>query len=242
MPVLSRIRHLVRSSREVTPDVYQLTVKGVNIILFAEKELTLIDTGFPGSATQVAGLLHSLGRSLAEISLIILTHNHLDHAGGLAELKKLTRAKVAAHKADITGNKHRPPNAVEGQKQVPIVFNNALHSVFSVKFSDVDIPLAGGEILAPRGGLEVIHTPGHTPGSISLFSPKDRLLIAGDALRNHSQTLHIPPKMVSHNQTQAVDSIRKMLQSDFAILCCGHGQPLTADPRAQVQHLVSKIK
>lgn len=87
---------------EVISHVYQITIRGANIILIAEEKLTLVDTGFHGSSPKIISFIHSLRRSAEEVALIILTHNHLDHVGGLAELKRLTTVKVAAHKADIS--------------------------------------------------------------------------------------------------------------------------------------------
>ncbi|MFC1941090.1 MBL fold metallo-hydrolase [Chloroflexota bacterium] len=102
MSVLSqKYGTILKGVLEVIPKVYQLTIGGVNMILIAEEELTLIDTGFRGSSAHLIDLIHRVGRSVEEIGLIILTHNHYDHAGGLTDLNKLIKAKVAAHKADI---------------------------------------------------------------------------------------------------------------------------------------------
>ena len=235
MTVLSQIQRFIKSTSEIIPDVYQLTFRGANVVLIVEEELTLIDTGIRGSSPQIIAFIHSLGRSPEEISLIILTHNHLDHMGGLAELKQLSPAKVAIHKADISN--------IVASWRVPITpLSSTFRSVFSIKYSDVDTRLVGGEVLEPLGGLEVIHTPGHTPGSISLFSPQNKLLIAGDALRKRRKTLHLPPKMASADLARAVGSIKKMSRLDFDILCFGHGLPLTDDIHTKLQNLIERIK
>ena len=146
--VLPRLCSLMsRNALEVAPGAYQLTVRYVNIILIAEEELTIIDTGYLGSSGQIVDYIHSLGRSPEEISLIILTHNHLDHIGGLSELRKLTEAKVAIHKADIAD--------IEGQRHYPRVVKKALRvpplstlrSAFSIKSDEVDIqPLSNPDV------------------------------------------------------------------------------------------------
>ncbi len=105
-----------------------------------------------------------------------------------------------------------------------------------------DIPLAGGEVLEPLGGLEVVHTPGHTPGSISLYSPREKLLIIGDALGKRRRGLRLPPKMASTDLTQAMDSVRRIARLDFDILCFGHGRPLSGDVHSKVQDLVERTK
>ena len=62
---------LLKGILEVIPNVYQLTIGGINRILIVEEELTLIDTGFPGSSTQIIDFIHKLGRSAEEIGLLL---------------------------------------------------------------------------------------------------------------------------------------------------------------------------
>jgi len=227
---------------EIIPHVYHLTIRGVNIILIAEEELTLVDTGLRGSSPKIISFIHSLGRSLEEISLIILTHNHLDHVGGLPEFKKFTPAKVAAHKADTSDVENRLPYSRLALKLMHIPPLSILRPFVYAKPSDIDIWLEGGEVLKPLGGLKVIHTPGHTLGSISLFSPQEKLLMVGDAINNRHKDPRLPPKMVSTNLRQATDSVKGLVQLDFDILCFGHGRPLTTNARTKVQELVEKTK
>ena len=225
---------------EVLPQVYQITLGGANIVLIAEKEMTLVDTGFPGGSAQVVDLINRLGRSAEEIGLIILTHNHFDHAGGLLDLKKLSRAKVAGHRADFNSGDGPLPYPGMVQKLLRLRPFSALRWAFSLKPDAIDTVLAGGEVLSPLGGLEVIHTPGHTPGSISLYSPARKLLIAGDALNKRRDILRLPPKMASTDLTQAIDSVEKIAGLDFDTLCLGHGRPLTVDVHARLRELMEK--
>lgn len=225
---------------EIIPKVYQITHRSTNMILIVEERLTLVDTGFRGSHSRIISFIQSLGRSVEDISLIIITHNHLDHAGSLAELKKLTRAKVAAHKADISDSENQLPYPKIARRLLHIPPFSILRPLVYAKLDDIDIQLEGGEVLSPLGGLQVIHTPGHTPGSISLFSPQKKLLIVGDALNNRRQNLRFPPKFVSTDLTQAVDSVKRIAQLDFDILCFGHGKPLIKDASTKVRDLIKK--
>ena len=241
--VLSRIESIIRKSAlEIIPHVYQLTTRGVNIIIIVEKELTLIDTGFRGSAPKIIRFIRSLGRSEEEISLIIITHNHFDHIGGLAELRRLTKAKVAVHKADISDIENELPYPRIWRKLLRIPPFSALRSFFSINPNEIDIQLGGGEVLKPLGGLQVIHTPGHTPGSISLFSPQNKLLIVGDILNARFKNIRSSPKSVSTDLMQVMESVKKIARLDFNVLCFGHGRPLTRDTRTALQKLIEKIK
>ena len=94
---------------QVIPGVYQLTFRHANVFLIVEDSLTLIDTGFPGHVKGIIDLIRVLGRSPKEIKLIVLTHNHFDHTGGLPKLRKLTEAKIVAPKIDFTLDKDAWP-------------------------------------------------------------------------------------------------------------------------------------
>jgi len=242
MSVISKIRRIIQSTIEIIPDVYQITNRGVNVILIVEEELTLIDTGLRGSSPHIIDFVRHLGRSPEEISLIILTHNHIDHMGGLAELKQITPAKVAIHKADISEDENQPSGTEARQKKPLAPISSTIRSVFSVKFNDIDIQLEGGEVLKTLGGLEVIHTPGHTPGSTSFFSRQNKLLITGDALRKRRRTLNLPPKMASSDLTKALESVKNIARLDFNTLCLGHGLPVSEDAHAKLQELIDKHK
>jgi len=232
------VRNLIpKRSLEIIPNVHQLTIAGANIILIAEEELTLVDCGFRGSSAHIMDFLKKLGRSEREVSLIIITHNHYDHAGEVSEVKKLTGARVAAHRADIGDGDSYPSYAGVVRKAMRTPLFSALHPRFIVEAGEVDLPLVGGEVLKPLGGLEVIPTPGHTPGSISLFSARHKLLIVGDAINRRRW---LPPKMASTDLAQALDSIKRLARLNFDIICYGHGRPLIRDAHTRMQAFLAK--
>lgn len=220
---------------QVIAGVHQITVRGVNIILIVEERLTLVDTGLPGSSGKIADFVSRLGRSIGELDLIIITHNHFDHVGGLPELRKITRARVAAGKADLSEDESAlpyPGYLRRLMRSPPIAI---IRPLVYARASEVDSHLVGGEVLSPLGGLKVIPTPGHTPGSISLFSPAKKLLIVGDTINNRHKDIRLPPKGISNSLPQAVDSIKRLAQLDFETLCCGHGRPMIGGASARIR-------
>ncbi len=239
---LSRVQGILQGGIfEIVPGFHQITYRGVNLFLIVEKELTLIDTGFYRSPRKIIDYIRTLGRSPEELSLITLTHNHFDHAGGVAELKQLTGARVAIHKADVPVHE-QPPFPRFLKRALDIRSIASLRSAFILNPADIDIHLAGGELLRPMGGLQVVHTPGHTPGSICLFLLKSRILIAGDTISRTAGSVWLPHKTVSTDMRLAIDSIKEMAKLDFNILCFGHGHPLLGGARTEVQKMLAKIK
>ena len=225
---------------QVIPRVHQITHRCVNIILIVEEKLTLIDTGFRGSASRIADYISRLGRSVEEVELIIITHNHLDHVGGLPALRQMTPARVAVHRDDLSEDESGLPYPKYIQRLLKLPLVSLLRPLVYARVGDVDIQLAGGEVLPPLGGLEVIHTPGHTPGSISLFSPARKLLIVGDMLNTRHRDIIPPAKMVSIDLPQAIKEVKRLAQLDFEVLCCGHGRPVVGGASARVRDWIKR--
>lgn len=223
---------------EIAPNVYQIQTWGTNITLIAEETLTLIDTGPRGSLPKITKFISTLGYSIKDISLIIITHNHTDHTGTLPELKKLTKAKVALHKADAVLNGNELPYPRPVQKLFTTRPFSYLQSLLVVRSDLVDLLLEGGEELSPLGGLKVLHTPGHTRGSICLFSPKRKLLIAGDTLHNRHHKLSFAAKTASMDWRQARESAKKLALLEFDVLCFGHGNAITEAASVKLKELL----
>jgi glyoxylase-like metal-dependent hydrolase (beta-lactamase superfamily II) len=166
--------------------------RGSNVYLLVDSELALIDTGMPGNADRVLGFIKDLGREPKELAHIIITHSHIDHTGSVTELRRLTGAKVVANKDEVTSlaeGKHIIVPYPEGSRGVIL---RVFAHVGRFKPCPVDLLVTGEEVLPYLGGLRVIHTPGHTPGSISLFLEKSRVLFVGDTIINNEDRLSRP--------------------------------------------------
>jgi glyoxylase-like metal-dependent hydrolase (beta-lactamase superfamily II) len=225
--------------KKITPQVYQLGgiwctgVLGANVFLLIDSSLTLIDTGFKGRTRQILKEIRRLGYSPSDIDNIIVTHHHADHTGSLAMLKEVTKAKVMAHTADapyIDGRLPQPMPTVPSWLELPLA---PLLGLWTTAPVTVDIMLNDGDELPMLGGIRVLHAPGHTPGSICLFLPKERLVIAGDVLVN-TFGLSLPSKAYTVDIKQEIRSIQMVASLEFDIICFGHGPPLVGDARSAV--------
>jgi hydroxyacylglutathione hydrolase len=140
--------------------------------------ITLIDTGVSGCETQIFDYIRSTGRNPSEIALIILTHSHPDHIGAARAIQKTTKCSIAAHPAERAWiedvqlqNRERPVPGFAG-----LVGGSV----------QVDHELLDGDIIETdaihAGEMQVIHTPGHSPGSVSLYMQSGGVLFSGDAI------------------------------------------------------------
>ncbi len=236
MTHLFRDQGLLRENiLEPLPGVYQITYRAVNVLLIAEREMTLIDAGFRAGVPRIMDFFAKIGRKPEDLRLIILTHNHVDHIGGLRELVELTSAKVACHRADIYDLQgHMPyPHALDRALEFRPL--RPLRPRLSVRAAEVDIKLAGGEVLPILGGTEVIHVPGHTPGSVCLYSKQGRVLIVGDALVRRNLAVYFPHESVSTDRAMAIQSAHKLAGLTFDTMCFGHGPPITSNAQSLLQ-------
>lgn len=224
---------------KLTTRTYQLSgilgtgVWGANVFLLVDNNLTLVDTGFKGRSRQILKAVRQLGYSPSDIANIIITHHHADHIGSLPVLKEVTRAKVVAHPADapyIDGQLPQPGPARPrwlSQALAP------LHKLWATTPVGVDMLVNDGDELPILGGVKVLHTPGHTPGSISLLIPEERLVIVGDVLA-HRLRLSLPSKAYTVDIGQEMQSVKRVASLDFDIICFGHGSPLVYKARSTV--------
>jgi glyoxylase-like metal-dependent hydrolase (beta-lactamase superfamily II) len=219
-------------------------IRGANTYAVLEEtqvrsgHLTLIDTGMPGNAGRIIEFLKSLGKEQMENLTVILTHPDIDHSGSVAELKeKLGTVKVAIHEADaprLTGEK--PLKEVRGL--AGLLFK-AMSPFMKFKPVKPDVLLKDGEQI---DGLSVIRTPGHTQGSICLYSEGLKAIFVGDALRtDKTGRPRLPSAAMTFNIAEAKNSIRKIASYEFELLLLGHGPPILADASKKVKEFVASL-
>lgn len=225
--------------KEITPRVYQLSgiwgtgIWSGNVFLLVGDNLTLVDTGFKGRSAHILKEAGRLGYSPSDITNIIITHHHADHVGSLAALKKITRAKVVAHPADAPYIDGRLPQPGPARPRWLSKTLAPLHRLWTTTPVAVDILVNDGDELPLLGGIKVLHTPGHTPGSICLFLQQERLVIAGDVLA-HTFRLSLPSKAFTVDIAQEIRSIKRLASLDFDVICFGHGSPLVHNARPAI--------
>lgn len=207
----------------------------INCYLYEEQnELTLIDTGMQASFKGIVEEIQSLGKPLTNI---ILTHAHGDHLGALDFLKQefpevcvsISVRDSRLMKGDKSLDQDEPQTPIKGDipknlKTVP------------------DRLLKENDLI---GSLVVIETPGHTPGSISLFDKTNGILMAGDALQTQGKIAicgqFVPlfpfPAFGTWNKDLSLESAKKILKLNPSLLAVGHGQVIE-NPVQNIQQAI----
>jgi glyoxylase-like metal-dependent hydrolase (beta-lactamase superfamily II) len=214
----------------------------VNVCLLIWKgEGTLVDAGFPGITGPLLRTLEEVGIAPAAVRRIIVTHHHSDHTGGLAEAVALTGAEVWAHEDDagfIDGTATRPGPRPEVLAQMQAGMSDEQRAAAVQRHMTgpepvpVTLRLAGGETLDVHGGLRVLHTPGHTPGHLSLFLPELSLLLAGDLLRYENGTVTTAPDRFNADSAEETVSALSVIPLGFEHMLPYHGDYLGSDAAA----------
>ena len=210
----------------IMPDLWTFDgLRAGRVFLLADNdELTLIDTSIPNSGPKIIAQIEAAGFPVWAVRRILITHAHFDHIGSLALLKERTNAEVYAPAAEI--------GVIEGREPMRTILPTLTGWRKYLQFGDtgpikhgtaVDHALEDGERLeAVWGGLEVVATPGHTPGHVSFWHPERRLLITGDAMGNLPlQGVRPPPKAFSYDMGQAKASMKRLAALQPDVVCFG---------------------
>ena len=213
---------------KIIENVYVVPGVIANSYILAETEgLTIIDTGMRFSEKRILEYIASLGRSAGDVRRILITHADLDHYGCLAALQKASGACTYAGRLEAAA-------MAKGQSSRPVErsINTALQRFLIAIFSrlikpipiQVDEILAEGQVLPVLGGLQVVETPGHSPGHLSYFVPSAGILFCGDSMRSDGKRgFRASRSRNDWDHAQANASVRKQAGLGARIVCPGHG-------------------
>ena len=211
----------------------------LTMILDDENGNALVDTGLPGQEETIASALADAGIGVRDLGRIIFTHQDLDHIGSGAALVRQSGARVLAHavEAPYIEGELKPlkptPEMLEQRPQM----REMLQRLEPV---GVDELLEDGERLDLAGGTQVIFTPGHTPGHMSLYLERSRVLVAGDALTAEEGHLNGPNPPVTLDTDEAARSVRRLAELDVETIVCYHGGVVSEDANGQLRRVVEE--
>lgn len=165
-------------------------------VLARGDKVSIIDTGTAGSATQIEAALTTLGAGWDSVNSVVLTHLHPDHIGGLPSVLDMA-TKATVHAGRADAEAIDADRAVEALDD-------------------------GDEIF----GLQVIATPGHTPGHIAIFDPAAGFLVAGDALNESDGMVLGPNPDFTQDLDVAHASVQRLAERTYETVVFGHGEPI----------------
>ena len=203
-------------------------------MLVEEKRLTLVDAGLPGAGEKILSYIDRIGRNPSELERLIVTHSHPDHTGSLNRLSKITGATVMAHKADTKRNRQTESNWLHYPGQPPSFAWDVpfLHRIPAHQL------IEDGQLLPVLGGLRVMHTPGHTPGSVCLYLEEQQVLFTGDTLIADGHCFRRPVPFPGTSFRDYRASVDRLAQLPFETACVGHGKPLYQGGAAALQEML----
>jgi len=227
---------------QVAQGVWGMKTVFVNIYMIANRKgvangWVLVDTGLKGSASKIVGMAEALFGEGTKPEAIILTHGHFDHIGSLKELLDYWEdVPVYAHPLELpylTGKSSYPPAdpTVGGGLMAWMAW---AYPVKPIDVTDRIQPLDTSGDIPELPEWKTVHTPGHTPGHISLFFKLNATLIAGDAFTTtktesaiyaltFAQKLSGPPKYLTTDWAMAAESVRKLYALEPRTVSTGHG-------------------
>lgn len=210
----------------------------VNSFAFVDPEgqVTLVDCGLAKAPPKIVAGLAAMGKHPRDVTRILLTHAHTDHAGGAAEMSSLTGARVSVHGDDA--------GYLAAGRPAPIGSGTRLGRLMARmpgddSFSPVEgaRTLVDGEVLDVGGGLRVVHTPGHSPGHVSFLHEPSSVLVTGDALFNWTWAggFRYSPKALCSSWRLSRRSAHELGELKYDVAAFTHGPEIRDGARDKVR-------
>lgn len=229
---------------QIADGIHRLGSGLINVYLVADGGgVTIIDAGLPGYWSVLPAELAAMGRSLADVRAVVLTHGHTDHIGFAERARRERGVPVSVHELDALLARGKVPNPAKGMGPV--------RPMPLLRFLSLSIRLGGwrvdrlgevatfgdGATLDVPGSPRVILVPGHTPGNAALHMPDRDTLFVGDAIATVSVTTgQTGPQIApfTANPGAALASLDRLAGIEARWLLPGHGQPWTGGTAAAI--------
>jgi glyoxylase-like metal-dependent hydrolase (beta-lactamase superfamily II) len=197
---------------------------------------TLIDAGLKGAAPRILAGLAELGAAPQDVTAIVLTHAHLDHAGGAAALAEATGTGITAHADEAQYvAEGRAPDRDSGFRLGRVL--RRMPSDFAA--APVARTMTDGELLEDSG-LRVHHTPGHTPGHCSLLHEPSETLITGDAIWNMRSRRTLPVLAFCTDAARTEQTAATLADLEYATAAFTHGPEIRGNGREAIRQFLAR--
>ena len=220
---------------EIVPGVH--LVPGIpwsRVYLVEGKRLALVDAGPPWSAGRVEKYVRRIGRRPEDVAYILVTHSHPDHISGARRLIERTGASLVAHPMDAestpNGGSHLSFKGPLGCSRAWLPF---------LPPTPVGQAAEEGTLLPALDDLRIVHTPGHTPGSVCYLLEDRQVLFTGDTLFSDGRKLSRSVPWPGYNRSDYRHSLAALANMEFDVLCGGHGSPMIGGAADKLRELLT---
>jgi glyoxylase-like metal-dependent hydrolase (beta-lactamase superfamily II) len=233
---------------KLAPGIHRLGDRSIvnSYLLEAAGEVTIIDAGVPGLYGEIPRELAAMGRTVADVHALVLTHGHTDHIGFAERLRSKRLIPVSVHEMDASLARGEVPNPAKGYGPIKLSpflgflwFTMLQGGLRTPKLHEVST-FGDGATLDVPGSPRVILTPGHTPGSAVLHVPSLSALFVGDAFATYAVTTGARGPQVAPftaDATQAVRSLARLEEISADLVLPGHGDPWTGGIQEAVRQV-----
>ncbi|MCU1478201.1 MAG: beta-lactamase domain protein [Subtercola sp.] len=212
-------------------------------LVVTDDGITVIDAGLPGMYTDLKAELASVRRSLGDIRAAIITHGDSDHIGFAERLHRETGVPIYIHEADAARSKGLEKSKSSGghMKLGPtlgFVAYGVRKGMIRSKYLTEVVELAGDETLDLPGAPQIIRMPGHSPGSIAVYSPVADAVFVGDALTTRhvlNGKAGMQPAPFTDDPAEALESLAQLEGVSATWVLPGHGAPYSGGTSAAVR-------
>lgn len=249
-------RLIVSNIYAIAPGVWRMKDVFVNVYIIESQQQpgwVLVDTGLKSSVAKIKNMIAEVMEPGAKPQAILLTHGHFDHRGALQSLADEWRIPAYCHHMEmpyLTGKSSYPPPdpTVGGGVMASMAFVYPSGPI-DVQEHLQELPEDGSVPSLPD--WRWIHTPGHTPGHISLFRESDGVLVAGDAIVTTKQesifsvmtqkrVVSGPPKYFTPDWGAAARTVKELAALEPNIITTGHGHAIYGNEGRQALHKLAR--
>lgn len=215
------------------PSLYRLRLRASNCYLVIGDGAVLIDSGLREEGRSILNALERKGVRPADLNLVLLTHGHLDHAGAACEVAAATGAPIALHAEDArwvsSGQEVPAPPITKWARVISHLLSvGFVKGRIALPLFSTDIVLGDTEFSLRKYGIPatVLHTPGHTAGSVSVLLEDGRAIV-GDLVMNGLPSLRLKPTppIVAQDLSKLARSWRLLCDRGATTVYPGHGSP-----------------
>ena len=225
----------------LAPGVWRIPLIGdyVNGFMLRDEDdqVTLIDMGIGSSGAKVMNALRSIGSGPSDVTRLLLTHCHPDHAGGAAHVSRETGRPVDVHTDDAEYVRTGTQPDVDPTSRIGKLFRK----LPDPKMEKVTVgeELTDGQVVPFAGGIRVVHTPGHSPGHASYLLEESGVLITGDAIFNVLGR-RWPLKMLCSNFAMTKKTAQRLGELEYSTAAFTHGPEIRENPREEIRRFLAK--